>query len=105
MPGNNQPGNTNKGTLKSVPLPVAGVNSFTGNVDPDANTTYYFFLDLDLGDGFDAARMRMTSSTGKDSGGPERLEHRGLLRPGAKGLLAWKDYTKSEDQNQRLMRL
>ena len=50
-------------------MPTAGVNSFTGNVDLDANTTYYFFLDLEEGDGPDAARMRMTSSKGKDPGG------------------------------------
>ena len=67
--GNNQPGTTNVGTLESVLLPTLGLNSFTGNVDLNANTTYYFFLDLEEGDGPNTARMRMTSSKGKDSGG------------------------------------
>ncbi|MCY4508158.1 MAG: SwmB domain-containing protein, partial [Acidobacteria bacterium] len=61
------PGSTEVGTLTTLSSVVTGLNEFTGDVDLDADTTYYVVLDTNVSTG-SVALTRVTSDD-EDSGG------------------------------------
>ena len=66
--GSPGPGSTEVGTLNTLPSLSAGIgNSFTGDVDLAANTTYYVVLDLTASNG--TVTLKSTSSGNENPGG------------------------------------